>query len=161
MKTTKWAGFVLGVTAMAASTLTAGCAARANSGSAATSSPASTSTEQAGYHINVLQNGRQTGSLSLAQLKTLPTVTFNAYQRTETGPTLLSALKLAGIDSFARITVSGMLRGRVATGELSLNRNDITDEVILDFSNEGKAKLAGSKIPFDNWIIDVSEVRVE
>lgn len=151
---------MLGVMAIAMSAVGAGCSAKAVTGSSHTPTAIAT-TEETGYRIKVMQNGKQIALLSLTQLQTLPAVTFSAYQRTETGPTLLSVLKLAGIDSFSKITISGMLRGRVATGELTLARNEVTDEVILDFSNQGTAKLAGSEIPFDNWIIDVSEMGVE
>jgi hypothetical protein len=160
MKTKTRMVLVLVAAAIAVSALATGCTASTASNSTQTTATTSAA-EPTGYHIKVLQTGKPPAYVTLGQLKTLPTVTFNAYQRTETGPTLLSALKLAGIDNFARLTASGMLRGRVATGEITLSRAEVTDQVILDFSNEGKAKLAGSQIPFDNWIIDVSEVRVE
>jgi hypothetical protein len=94
-------------------------------------------------------------------MSSLPKVTVTAYGKTEEGPTLQSVLGLAGIEDFNTLTVKGMLRGRVATGELTLKPADVLGGAILDFSNRGTAKVAGANIPEDNWIIDVSEIWAE
>jgi hypothetical protein len=113
------------------------------------------------YQIKVVLPDKQVVFLGLSELQILPKVSITAYGKSEEGPTLLSALDLAGVKEFNKVTVVGMLRGRVASGELTLNRSEVTSEVILDFTNRGTAKLSGSQIPEDNWIIDVSEMRVE
>jgi hypothetical protein len=113
------------------------------------------------YSIKIISEGEQVTSLNLTKLQSLPTVSLSAFGKSEEGPTLLSVLKLAGINEFSKVTVIGMVRGRIATGELTLTRSEITDEVILDFTNRGTTKLAGAQIPEDNWIIDVTEIRLE
>jgi hypothetical protein len=113
------------------------------------------------YHINFILKDTQVASLNLSQLQSLPKVSLSAFGKSEEGPTLLSVLELAGINEFNTITVIGMVKGRVASGELTLTRSEITDEVILDFTNRGTTKLAGAQIPEDNWIIDVTEMRLE
>ena len=100
-------------------------------------------------------------SLGLTELHTLPEVNLNIAGKTEAGPTLSSVLELAGIKNFSEIKVSGMLKGRLATGELTLKPSDINSDVILSYNNQGKTKLCGKEIPDSNWIIDVAEIRSE
>jgi hypothetical protein len=118
-------------------------------------------TEEDGYSIKILSGSKQIASLSLSELQSLPKVSLTAYGKSEEGPTLPSVLELAGVEEYTKVTVIGMVRGRIASAELTLTRSEITDEVILDFSNRGTCKLAGATIPDDNWIIDVEEMRLE
>jgi hypothetical protein len=117
-----------------------------------------TTTDTSTYQIEFLENNQQVDSVSLAQLHALPSVTLTLDGKSEVGPTLSSVLELAGIKDFSQITVSGMLKGRLATGQLTLKSSDITDQVILSYNNVGKTKLCGTQIPDSNWIIDVAEI---
>jgi hypothetical protein len=114
-----------------------------------------TTSTETGYHIHFFQNGQQVDSLPEV------TLVIAGKDSDETGPTLSSVLALAGIKDYSKIKVDGMLKGRIATGELTLNKSEITDEVMFDFNNQGKTKLCGSKIPEANWIIDVAEIYAE
>lgn len=136
---------------LAVGTLAIGCA---------RSTPGTTNTE-AGYRVKVTVSGAAAASLTIAQLQDLPKVSLEAYSKSEEGPTLLSALELAGVNDFSRVTAIGLLKGRVASAELTLTREQVTGSVILDFTNRGTVKLAGADIPEDNWIIDVTELKVE
>jgi hypothetical protein len=131
------------------------------SGAADTSNNTTTPAADAGYQIKITLKDGQITYLGLPELQTLPTVQMEAYGKSEEGPTFLSALELAGVSDFSKVTISGMLRGRVATGEITLSRAEVTEDVILDFSNRGTTKLAGPEIPEDNWIIDVAEISIE
>jgi len=113
------------------------------------------------YSIEIIQNGQHVTDVTLSQLHTLPEVSFTAIEKTQTGPTLLSVLQFAGITEFSKVTVSGLSKGRVATAEKELNRTDIDDQVILEFNNQGKTKLAAPSIPDSDWIIDVEAIEVE
>ena len=128
-----------------------------------TSITGATSSIETGYHIKFFQNGQQVASLGLEELHSLPEMTLNipGSGSTEQGPTLSSVLELAGITDFSKITVTGMLKGRIATAELTLDRTEITEEVMFDFNNQGKTKLCGARIPDSNWIIDVAEIYAE
>ena len=86
-----------------------------------------TTTDTSSYQIEILDNNQQVASVSLAQLHALPSVTLTLDGKSEVGPTLSSVLELAGIKDFSQITVSGMLKGRLATGQLTLKPSDITD----------------------------------
>ena len=122
---------------------------------------AQTTTNDTGYQIKFFLNDNHVASLGLTELHTLPDVTLTMAGKSETGPTLSSVLELAGIKEFSDVKVSGMLKGRLATGELTLKQSEVTDEVILSYNNQGKTKLCGVQIPDTSWIIDVVEIRAE
>ncbi len=114
-----------------------------------------------GYTIQVWRGEEKAGELTLAVLSGLEKVKFTADGKDEEGPALMSALNLVGINSFNEITFYGYSRGRLATAELTLKRDQINDKVILDFSNQGTCKLAGAEIPSNDWIIDVNKMVVK
>jgi hypothetical protein len=114
-----------------------------------------------GYSIAVFSNDKQLGSLTLDQLSKLKKVTFTIEGKDEEGPTVLSALKLLSINDFTEITFYGYSKGRLATAELKLTKTQVNDKVILDFSNQGTAKLASPDIPSNNWVIDVTKIAVK
>ena len=122
-----------------------------------------TNTNSTEYRIKFFLNDEQVSSLGLSDLHNLPevTLTIAGTHSDETGPTLSSVLKLAGIQNYNKVTIKGMLKGRIATGELTLNKSEVTDNVMFDFNNQGKTKLCGTNIPEANWIIDVSEIYIE
>jgi hypothetical protein len=149
----RWAAVVLVMLAVFA----AGCS--SESGGTKDSDNDSSSPQE--YSIEISQNGQHVTDVTLSQLHTLPEVSFTAIEKTQTGPSLLSVLHYAGITEFSQVKVSGWSKGRVATAELPLDRDEITDQVILEFNNQGKTKLAGPNIPDSNWIIDVEAIEVE
>jgi hypothetical protein len=122
---------------------------------------AQTTTSDTDYQIKFFLNDNQVAALGLTELHTLTDVTLTIAGKSEVGPTLSSVLALAGIKDFSDIKVSGMLKGRLATGELTLKQSDVTDEVILSYNNQGKTKLCGAQIPDSSWIIDVAEIHAE
>ena len=116
-------------------------------------------TEQ--YSVKVFLNGELLTFVSMDDLLALEQVSFTAENKDEEGPSLLSVLKLAGIGEFNEVTIIGLSRGRVASAELVLSRSQINGQVILDITNRGTTKLTSPDIPSNNWIIDVSELRVK
>jgi hypothetical protein len=113
------------------------------------------------YSIAVFSADSQVAAIKLDDLKNLPQVSVTADGRAQNGPTLLSVLGLAGIKDFSTITAFGYSKGRVATAELTLNKSQINDQIVLDLSNQGTAKLAGPDIPGNSWIIDVNKLVVK
>jgi hypothetical protein len=120
-----------------------------------------TNNSSTGYTIKVFSNDTQIASLSLDDLLNLPQVNISAVGRTEEGPTLLSALELAGVTNFSQLTATGMTQGRIAEAVLTLTRDEIDDEVILDITNSGTTKLCGPNISFDAWIRDVNKLELQ
>ena len=117
-------------------------------------------TAAAGYQIEIFRNGSKIGSVSGAQINALPRVTVTVDGKPEDGPTLLSVLALAGVTDFAEVTAKGYAKGRLAEAELTLQKAQVDDTVILDINNKGESKLCGSGIDTNNSIIDVKELRV-
>jgi hypothetical protein len=140
--------------------LMAGCSAAAPASQSPTKTPSSSPQIESGakYSIAVFRGETSAGTLTLADLSKLDKVKFTADGKNEEGPTLMSALALVGIVEFSTVTVSGFTPGRLGTAEITLKRAEITDRVILDFSNQGTCKLAGDAILSKNWIVDVNKM---
>lgn len=113
------------------------------------------------YSIEVYLSSTLKKLITIDEIESLDKVSFSTEDKDEEGPTLTDVLELAGITEFDEVTVVGLTKGRIASAELALSRNEIDDEVILDITNRGTTKLAGRDIPSNDWIIDVSELRVE
>lgn len=102
----------------------------------------------------------QTYALTVAELSKLPQVQANISGTQEQGPTLLSALQLAGVTDFSDVTVYGYSKGRLATAQLSLTRAQVTNNVMLALVTRGTAKLTGTDIGAQKAIIDVDRIVV-
>ena len=123
----------------------------------ATPNPSTT----AAYAIQVMVNGGRVATLTVADLAKLPQVNANVEGTQEHGPTLLSALQLAGVKDFSQVVIHGYTKGRIATAELTLTKVQITDNVMLALVTRGTAKLTGTDIGSARAIIDVSEIDVQ
>ena len=158
-KTSKYVVFIALIATLSVSLLVS-CT--SNTGTTSSSGDETqTTTYSTGYQIKFFIKDRQAASLGLNELHRLPDVTLTIAGKSEIGPTLSSVLKLAGINDFSSIVVSGMLKGRIMTGELTLKSSEINDNIILSYNNQGKTKLCGTQIPDTNWIIDVAEIKAE
>ena len=101
-------------------------------------------------------NGSQVASLTLADLKNLPQIIDSAQ---ETGPTLLSVLNSVGVQNFTQVTINGYTQGRTSTATTTLQKAQITDNVILALVTRGTAKLTGSDVT--TQIIDVNQIVIQ
>jgi hypothetical protein len=88
-------------------------------------------------------------------LKKLPLAQITAEGKVEEGTKVLDILQAAGVTDFIKITLTG------TNGSLTIDREQVTDEVILDFTNHGTVKLAAVAIPKVEWIKDIFEIKVE
>ena len=89
------------------------------------------------------------------KLKNLPTAQVTVQGKVEEGPKLLEVLQAAGIEDFKQVTISG------SNGEITLSQQQVTEQIILDFTNRGTVKLAAVDIPKEGWIKDISLIEVE
>ena len=95
-----------------------------------------------------------TKDFSMADGKALPQTSVVANGVAQNGPTLTTVLQAAGVTDFTSVSVTG-------SGTLTLKKADVTDKVVLDITkNRGTVKLAGPTIPKDNWVKDVSGIKV-
>ncbi len=143
----------------------AGCGSSASTNPTGQTSPtapkATTSSPSAAYVIRVTVNGTQVASLTVAELAKLPQVNADVEGTEERGPTLLSALQLAGVKDFSQVTIYGYSKGRLATAELMLTKAQVTGNVMLALVTRGTAKLTGTDIGAARAIIDVNEIDVQ
>ena len=115
---------------------------------------------EAASEVLVTRDGKTLGRFSIDELRALETVEFKQAGISETGPSVLRVLDEAGAGEFDRLTALGL--GVRDDGILVLRREEVTEQVILDFAEtRGTVKLAGPDISRDQRVRDVVELRVE
>jgi len=104
----------------------------------------------------ILQVVAPSGSkgFSLKELQALPATTITVDGKPQDGPSVLEVLKTAGVTDFKEITFTG-------TSTLTLSKEQVTAEVILDFNNRGLVKFAATSVPQANWPKDISKIEVK
>ena len=90
----------------------------------------------------------------MKDLQALPASTITVDGKPQDGPALLEVLKAAGVTDFKEVTLTG-------TSTLTLNRDQVNAEVILDFNNRGLVKFASTTVPQANWPKDLSKIEVK
>jgi hypothetical protein len=74
------------------------------------------------------------------------------------GPALLEVLRQAGVEEFDSVVVRGMaLRD---AGVIELGRDEVDEDVLLDFAIRGTVKLCGPQIGWADRVRDVEEIEV-
>ena len=99
--------------------------------------------------------------VSTSDIRTLPQVTMNAGGQKLIGATLRSVLEASGVSEFERVTVFGLRRGRLMSGEVALTSAEVTDQVLLTVNRRGQPRFASRQVPSERWIVDVALVAVE
>ncbi len=89
-----------------------------------------------------------------AALEGLPQSTVEVEGKSESGPALLEVLKAAGITDFQQVTLTGDV-------VLALAKDQITSDVLLDFTNRGTVKLAATSIAKNKWVKDITKIEVK
>ena len=147
---------------LAAITLSCSPGASTQTSSGPTTSVATSNTSASSqYQITVTLNDKQIASLTVADLTKLPQIRANIGGTEEQGPTLASVLDLAGVKDFSEVTIYGFTKGRLASAELTLQKAQVTDNVMLALVTRGTAKLTGTDIGAQKAIIDVNKIVVK
>jgi len=89
------------------------------------------------------------------ELGQLPLATVEAEGKIEEGPKLMDVLNAAGVTDFSEVTLTGN------NGSITLTREQVDDNTILDFTNHGTVKLASTYVPKADWIKDITEIKVK
>lgn len=108
------------------------------------------------YQINVFYKDKLVKSFTPKELQRIPASKIQVGGKPEEGPVLLNILKKAGIQDFSTAKIKG-----IAGDEITLNKTDIDESVILDRANRGTYKLAAKNINKSKWVKDIIEIRVE
>ncbi len=125
-----------------------------------TSTPTAT-TAAGAVLLKVTKAGAVLKNFSLGDVDKFPTVSIVADGKNYDGPTINTLLSQAGVTSFAKITIKGFVKGRMATAELVVAKENVNDKLILRRTNSATYSLASPDIDADSWIIDVNEIVVE
>ncbi len=144
----QWLQFVFVIALVAACNSPA---APVTSPAASASQPPAVSTSDALPQV-IAPNG--THDFSLSVLQKLPAATITVDGEPQDGPALIDGLKTAGVTDFKEVTVSG-------AGSITLTKEQVTSEVILDFTNRGTVKFAATNVPQANWPKDITRIEVE
>ena len=131
--------------------LLAACASPAAAPATPTAQPATTASADALLQV-VGPNGAN--GFSLKELQALPATTITVDGKPQDGPAVLEVLKAAGVTDFKELTISG-------TGTITLSKEQVTAEVILDFNNRGLVKFAATSVPQANWPKDITRIEVK
>ena len=94
-------------------------------------------------------------SFTVEQVKALPQVTIEVDGKTEEGPALLTVLEKAGVGDYSSVTLQGV------DLSITLNADEITDEVILDITNRDTVKFASPTVSKQEWPKDIILIAVE
>ena len=95
-----------------------------------------------------------TQPFSLEQLKALPVKTIMADGKPQEGPAILDVLAAVGVSDFQKVTIAG-------AGSVTLSKDEVTADVILDFNNHGTVKLASPTLPIPSPVKEVKTITVE
>jgi len=94
-------------------------------------------------------------SVTLDQLKSLPLAQLTVDGKTEEGPKLMDVLTLAGVTDFTEVSLEG------SSSPITLTREQVDDNTILDFNNHGTLKLSTTYVPKAQWTKDISKITVK
>lgn len=113
--------------------------------------------------IAVYSSGNQIATVAAELLKTLEAVelTLPGVKKMQSGPRLAELLKSLKIEEFKQVRVSGYAKGRLATAEYLIKKEDLHDRIILSYSRRGTAKLVVPELAFDDWVVDVYRLDIE
>jgi len=112
-----------------------------------------------GYAVIVVRDDDVLARFNLEDLERLDEATIIVDGEEQRGPTILSVLDEAGVDHFERIRITGM--GIRDDGDLTLERDDVTGEFLLDFSRRGTVKIVSPGMAWEDRVRDVTEIVVE
>ena len=132
---------------------TAGCSPAAG---AAGSAPAGKPSAGKDAVLQVIKPDGSSKGASLKDLASLGQGKIFVDGKWEEGPTLPELLRFAGVSEFRRVTIVGS-----GAPPITLTREQVNPEVVLDFTNHGTVKFSSPAVPKKDWVKDVSTIKVE
>lgn len=113
--------------------------------------------------IVLLVGDVQVATITAELLSTLENVVLKVpgVRKKQEGPRLKALLSALKINDFKQITFMGMAKGRIATAEYRISKEQLHDDIILAYSKRGTVKLVVPELSFDDWVVDIERVVVE
>jgi hypothetical protein len=121
----------------------------------------SPTTARVEFVIDVFQSSNKIASLSSSDLQSLPQKSVETTAGVQEGPTLGAVLEQAGVPEFSKVAIFGLTKERTNAEILTLSREKVNEQVVLDLAGQSKAKLASPDIPYEKWVYDVNRLTVE
>ncbi len=147
---------VFALLAISALLLATGCDLRVAGGAPASAASGPSAGAAPGDPLKVVAPDGSTRSLSLKEMDALPKGRIEVEGKWEEGPTLPDVLASAGVKEFKQVTILG-----AEGAKLTLTKEQVNREVVLDFTNHGTVKFSSPAVPKKDWIKDISTLRVE
>jgi len=104
--------------------------------------------------FQVVKPDRTVVNFTVEDLKKLPFTSIVVNAKPQEGPALQDVLNVAGVTDYRQVTVSG-------DGSVTLTREQITPQVVLDFANRGTVKIASPELPIPSPAKDITLIVVE
>jgi hypothetical protein len=117
-----------------------------------------TSSPAPGYSVAVVRDGKVLARLTLADLRALPQAHVVIDEKEQDGPLVTDVLDKAAAGPVATVTVVGA--GLRDSGKLRVGDKAVIDSLVIDFSDRGTVKVCSPKLPWSEWVRDVTEIRV-
>lgn len=108
------------------------------------------------YTIKVVGKNKEYKKYTLEDISKLPSKSIVIDGKEQKGPLLSTLLSDAGVTSFSKVTVKG-----ISKSSITLAKDKIGEDTILDVANRGTVKLASKQIKKEEWIKDIVEIDVE
>ena len=143
---------IVGILGISLLVLLGACSSQADSG---TGEGASEVILPEGVLFQVLMPDGERVNFTVEQVKAMPQVSIEVDGKTEEGPALLAVLEDAGVSNFSSMTLQGL------NLSVTLEKDEITDEVILDITNRDTVKFASPMVPKQDWPKDIMLITVE
>lgn len=110
------------------------------------------------YSVTVFVDEQAVAEFSAQDLAAMEQVHIVAQGQNQVGPSLLSVLAAAGVDSFEGLVIRG--QGLRDDGVIELTRSEVTPDVVLDFAERGTVKICSPKISWADRVRDVQVIEV-
>ncbi|MCE5222920.1 hypothetical protein LLG10_01865 [bacterium] len=107
------------------------------------------------YELQVLIDKQPYKTFTLKELKAMPAESFLADGKIESGPSIATLLKYAGVQTYAKIEIMNEAFELV---EFSSEQN--MNQLILDITNRSNVKLASESIAKQNWMKAITTIAI-
>lgn len=108
------------------------------------------------YSVKVVYDGTEIKSYSLEDIKKISSTNVEVDGKTEEGPSISYIMNENNIKDYSKITFIGMWKD-----SLTMTKEQIEKGTLLDITNHGTVKLAAKAVKKDEWIKDISTIKIE
>lgn len=108
------------------------------------------------YSVKVVYGEKELKIYSIADIKKMPSSSFELEGKTEQGPSMEYILKDNDIKDYSKVTFIGMYKD-----SLTMTKEQIDKGTLFDITNHDTIKLAAKDVKKDKWIKDIATIKIE